>query len=193
MLTSNDLIMINRIDETITTGVIQSEERIKKSKFTHPQPPNLAIAILTVTLWKLKLTAITNNKEHHQKVQKMFNKIIDVDDCNKLLHIESKEKKYIQNELKLTFKQLKNIKRHSALFRREHLMLRADEEKLTGNKTLESYIRQIIKIEEQIENHRKIKNITASSINNNIQSIAIPKDKTIYWNTIQKKIPNDQW
>ena len=36
MLTSNDLIMINRIDETITTGMIQSEERIKKSKFTHP-------------------------------------------------------------------------------------------------------------------------------------------------------------
>ena len=123
----------------------------------------------------------------------MFNKIIDVDDCNKLLHIESKEKKYIQNELKLTFKQLKNIKSNSDLFRREHLMLRADEEKLTGNKTLESYIRQIIKIEEQIENHRKIKNITAPSINNNIQSIAIPKDKTIYWNTIQKKIPNDQW
>ena len=42
--------------------------------------------------------------------------------------------------------------------------------------------------------HRRIKNITASSVpNNNIQSIAIPKDKTLDWNKIPKKMPNDQW
>ena len=49
-LTSRDLTKINRIDELITTGVIQSEERINKSKFTHPWSPTFAIAILTVTI-----------------------------------------------------------------------------------------------------------------------------------------------
>ena len=72
-------------------------------------------------------------------------------------------------------------------------MLRVDEAKLTGNKILASYIRRIIIIEEHIDMHRRIKNITTSSIpNNNIQSIAIPKDKTLDWNKIPKKIPKDQ-
>ena len=72
-------------------------------------------------------------------------------------------------------------------------MLRVDEAKLTGNKALASYIRCIIKIEEQIDMHRRIKNITASSIpNNNIQSIARPKDKTLDWNKIPKTMPKDQ-
>ena len=49
-LTSRDLTKVDRIDELITTGVIQSEERINKSKFTHPWSPTFAIAILTVTI-----------------------------------------------------------------------------------------------------------------------------------------------
>ena len=69
--------------------------------------------------------------------------------------------------------------------------MRADEETLTGNKILASYIRRIIKIEEQIKMHRKIKHITASSIpNNNIQSIGtrFPKKKTKdQWQTITDK------
>ena len=128
--------------------MIQSEERIKKSKFTHPWSPTLAIVALTVTLWKLKFTAVTNNKENYHTVLKVFNKIIVIDDKNTPLNIESKEKKYIQNELKLVFKLLKNIKKNSALFRKEHIILRVDEAKLAGNKTLASYIRRIIKIEE---------------------------------------------
>ena len=42
-LTSRNLKQINKIDELITTGMIQSEERIKKSKFTRPWSPILAI------------------------------------------------------------------------------------------------------------------------------------------------------
>ena len=72
-------------------------------------------------------------------------------------------------------------------------MIKAAKEKLTGNKKLASYIRRIINIEEQIEIHRKIKNITTSSINYNIQSIAIPEDMTLDWNKIPKTMPNDQW
>ena len=85
-------------------------------------------------------------------------------------------------------KTLKQITKNSALIRKEHLLLRAHEAQLLGNKTLASYIRRIIKIEEQIEIHRRIKNMTASSSsNNNIQSVAIPKDKKLDWNKIPKK------
>ena len=135
-MTSRDLIKINRIDELITTCMIQSEERIKKSKFKHPWSPTLAIAILTVTIWKLKFNAVTNKRETHHTVLKIFHKTIDIDDNNAPLDIESKDKKYIQNELKLALKQLKNIKKQSTLFRKKHLMLRVDEAKLTSNKTL---------------------------------------------------------
>ena len=143
-LTSRDLIKINRIKELITTFMIQSKERIKKSKFNHPSSPTLAISILTVKIWKLKFNAVNNKRENHHTVLKIYNKIIDIGDNDTPFNIESKDKKYIQNELKLAFKQLKNIKKQSALFRKEHLMLRTDEAKLTGNKTLASYIRRII-------------------------------------------------
>ena len=73
-LFSRDLIKINRIDELITTGMIQSEERIKKSKFNHPCSPTLAIAILTVIIWKLKFNAVNNKRENHHTVLKIFNK-----------------------------------------------------------------------------------------------------------------------
>ena len=81
-LTSHGIIKINRIDELIITGMIQSEEQIKKSKFTHPWSPTLTISILTVTLWKLKFTAVTNNKDNHHTILKIFNQIIDIDDNN---------------------------------------------------------------------------------------------------------------
>ena len=117
------------------------------NKFTHPWSPTLTISILTVTLWKLKFTAVTNNKDNHHTILKIFNQIIDIDDNNITLNIESKEKKYTQIKLKLAFKQLKHIK-NSALFRKEHIILKADEAKLIGNKNTSSYIRRIIKIEE---------------------------------------------
>ena len=110
-LTSRDLIKINRIKELITTFIIQSKERIKKSKFNHPWSPTLAIEILTVTIWKLKFNAVTNKRETHHAVLNIFHKIIDIDDNNTPLDIESKDKKYIQNELKLASKKLKNIKK----------------------------------------------------------------------------------
>ena len=79
-LNSRDLKEINKIDEIITTGMIQSEERIKKSKFTHPWSPILAIAIFKVTIWKLRLNAITNKRDNHHIVLKILKKITDIDD-----------------------------------------------------------------------------------------------------------------
>ena len=37
-----------------------AETKIKCSKFTHPWSPNLAVAILFVTLWKLNLSSLNN-------------------------------------------------------------------------------------------------------------------------------------
>ena len=90
------------------------------NKFTHPWSPTLTISILTVTLWKLKFTAVTNNKDNHHTILKIFNQIIDIDDNNITLNIESKEKKYTQIKLKLAFKQLKHIKKLSFIQKRTY-------------------------------------------------------------------------
>ena len=50
-------------------------------------------------------------KDNHHIVLKIFNKIINIDDTNTPLNIESKDKKYIQNVLKLASKKLKIIKK----------------------------------------------------------------------------------
>ena len=52
-------------------------------------------------------------KDNHHIVLKIFNKIINIDDTNTPLNIESKDKKYIQNVLKLASKKLKIIKKLS--------------------------------------------------------------------------------
>ena len=39
----------------------------------------------------------------------------------------------------------------------------------------------------------RIHYITPTQANNNIQSIAIPKDTTLHWNNIPKKMPKEHW
>ena len=45
-----DLNNINLLDDVITKSMITSEEKVKKSRFTHPWSPQLAVSILTVTI-----------------------------------------------------------------------------------------------------------------------------------------------
>ena len=59
-LVVKDLNNMNFLDDVITKFMITSEEKVKKSKFTHPWSPQLAVSILTVTIWRLKLSAVKN-------------------------------------------------------------------------------------------------------------------------------------
>ena len=49
-LVMTDLNNINLLDDVITESMITSEEKVKKSRFTHPWSPQLAVSILTVTI-----------------------------------------------------------------------------------------------------------------------------------------------
>ena len=44
------MIMINKLDATITKGMFQVKNKIIKTRFTHPWSPTLAVAILTLSL-----------------------------------------------------------------------------------------------------------------------------------------------
>ena len=66
------MIMINTIDDIITKAMIQTETKIKKTGYTHPWSPSLVVAILTVPLWKVKLSTLHNG----QDIQDVVNKIL---------------------------------------------------------------------------------------------------------------------
>ena len=75
-LAMKDLNNIYVLDDVITKSMITSEEKVKQSKFTHPWSPQLAISILTVTIWRLKLSAAKNKKDKQYIVQKLVTKIL---------------------------------------------------------------------------------------------------------------------
>ena len=66
-------------------------------------------------------------------------------------------------------------------------MSQTQEADITGNTKLFFSIRCLINIEKQIEVHKRIRYITSITVNDNIQSIAIPKDATLNWYNLLKK------
>ena len=64
-----DLNNINILDDIITGSMIPSEQKTKKSRFTHPWSPQLVLGIRIVTIWQLKLLAAKNNKDKQHIVQ----------------------------------------------------------------------------------------------------------------------------
>ena len=95
------------------------------------------------------------------------------------------------SELKRPSKESKEIKRNAKSIRQLHLIFRAQEADIIGNTKLAFYIRQLITIEKQIEIHKRIHYLTSTQANNNIPSIAIPKDETLNWNNIPKTMPKE--
>ena len=44
--------------------MIQSENKISKSLFTHPWSLTLAVSIITFSLWRVKMSALRNNRDN---------------------------------------------------------------------------------------------------------------------------------
>ena len=104
-LQPTDMIMINILNTTITKGILQAENKITKNRFTHPWSPTLTVAILTLSLRKVKMTALRNNHEKSHVVTKLLHKIkefpgqpipVQTDSCeSKLIHSNFQDaKKY---------------------------------------------------------------------------------------------------
>ena len=53
--------------------------KIKKTRFTHLWSSQLVVGILTVTIWRLKLSAAKNNKDKQHIVQKIVTRILSFD------------------------------------------------------------------------------------------------------------------
>ena len=103
-LAMKDFNNINVLDDVITKSMITSEEKVKQSKFTHPWSPQLAVSILTVTIWRLKLSAAKNKKDKQYIVHKLVTKIQSFNNQPIPANTESNDIKYILSELKRSSK-----------------------------------------------------------------------------------------
>ena len=121
-------------------------------------------------------------------VQKLVTKILSFDYQLIPQNIESNDIKYILSELKTSSKELKEITHNAKSIRQHHLISRAQATDIIGNTKLAFYTCQLLTIEKQIEIHKRIHHLTPTKANNNIHSIAIPKDETLNWNNIPKKL-----
>ena len=59
-LSASDQPCLNQVDYLITKGMLFSEYKIKFSKFTHLWSPTLAVAILSVSIFKPHLSSVKN-------------------------------------------------------------------------------------------------------------------------------------
>ena len=96
----SNMIQVNRVDNTITTCMLQAEKKVKHFIHSHPWSPKLIFSILEVRLWKLISSAITNNHNNSNRIKVVLS-------CMHLLiisalpnPIEKKNKSIVKNNLK---------------------------------------------------------------------------------------------
>ena len=99
----------------------------------------------------------------------------------------------VGNYLRLAKKSLKHIQTDATNHREKSLQQKSDEEEFKGNMEHSRYLRMLIFIETQVETLsiiRKFKKINGQS---NITYIDIPKDTSMDWNAIPKKLQEEEW
>ena len=81
-LNSSDQQYLNEIDQLITKGMLFSEYKIKFPKFTHPWSPILAVAILSVSIFKLYLSSVKNTVIKTTIIDRLYDKLLSYDTPN---------------------------------------------------------------------------------------------------------------
>ena len=88
---------------------------------------------------------------------------------------------------------MKQIQTDATNHREKCLQQRADEEEIKGNMEYARYLMMLIFIETQVEIHSTIRKFKTRNGQININYIDIPKDTSMDWNEIPKKLPKEEW
>ena len=85
------------------------------------------------------------------------------------------------------------IQREAKHHREKCLQQKVDEEEIKGNMEHARYLRMLIFIERQVEMHSTISKFKTRNGQNNITYIDIPKDTSMDWNEIPKRLSTEEW
>ena len=102
-----------------------------KNPLTHPWSPILAVAILTLSLWKVKLSALRNHRDNSHVVNKILKKIKTYPGQPIPTQTYSNESKTIYSNFYDAKKYLKTQK-NAQQIRQEYLQVRSDETACTS-------------------------------------------------------------
>ena len=67
--------MINELDNIITKSMIRAEKNTEKPRYNHPWYSSLVLNILTLSLWKSKISILCKNRDKQHVVNKLLKKI----------------------------------------------------------------------------------------------------------------------
>ena len=110
-LSSSDQPYLNLVDQFITKGMLFLEYKIKFSKFTHPWSPTLAVAIVSVSIFKVHLSSVKNKVCKTTLIDRLHKQILSYDIPHPPSKLETNYKKNIINKLKQTSKNFALIKK----------------------------------------------------------------------------------
>ena len=144
------------------------------------------MAILTLSLWKVKLSTLRNHRDNSHVVTKILKKIKTYLGQSIPTQTDSNESKTIYSNFNDAKKCLKNTKKNAQKIRQKHLQVRSDEAACIGNDKLARYIRTLISIESQIQIHKQLGSYAKKNQMSSMSQIAIPTDPQINWNCIPK-------
>ena len=119
-ITSNDHVIINKLDVLLTKGMIKVERMIKKYGLQFPWSPTLAISIIELTIWKLIKSVLTTNTSRDTKIQKITNRLHKLDNSytTNITNYELKIMKIINKDIIKAIKNLKKIQKITQYSRR---------------------------------------------------------------------------
>ena len=97
--------------------MLQAENKIFKTSLTHPWSPTLTVAILTLSLWKVKLSALRNHRDNSYVVTKILQKIKNFPGQPIPVQTDSHESKTIYSNFHDAKKYIKNTKKNAQQIR----------------------------------------------------------------------------
>ena len=184
---------MNAIDSSITLGCLNAEQSLKTAQASHPWSPTLATAILFVQLWNCVKTKLKTNSINTSRIISIETRILSYNISQTIPNTKTKVMKQINNHLRKAHKHLKDTRLKAHALRHKHLLQCQKDSEISENKTHTQFLKTLIVIEKQRDDHRFIRSYSKQSDKSGIKYIDIPKDYSIDWNKIPKKTPPEYW
>ena len=165
----------------ITRIILKAEKKIVGQENKSPWSPILHDAVRTVSIWRALLKQFKTKLSHQSQLKFLLQSMSSPIDTSWIDPAD------IQRNLRKAYRNLQQVRSNATKLRINHLLQRASAMNLANKSVSSKTIINIQKIEKTIKMWKKIRFLTGSITNAQLQTLDIPEDESIGWNEIKER------
>ena len=178
-----DIKELNDIDESITLGCLIAEQSLKIVQASYLWSPTPATDIVRVQLWNCVKTKLKINSIDASQISSIETRILSYIISQHIPDTKIKDMKQINNHLQQAHKHLKDTRLKAHALRHEHLFQCKQESEISDNTTHTKFLKTLIVIEKQRDNHKFIRSYSKHSDKSGIKCTVEPLTSLLGYNS----------